>query len=327
MPCHFPLKRLAPFLVMGWAAVSLTQSAHAQNTPSPADANKPLPIIKQPNGLFHGSLVNAAKTQSNDPLWQRANKEVYATVKELDIQKTIEREKKLLLPALRRGRTDDKTVALTFDDGPHPDYTPKLLEILRKENVKATFFVIGFMVEKYPELAKAIHDDGHLLASHTFSHVNLTTIKPEEIDTELVAADEIIRRATGKPTRFYRPPGGRYNDAVIAAGTALGMTAALWTDDPGDYANPGDQIIVDRTLKALSNGGIILMHDGGAQTLEILPELIQSIKKRGYSFVRVDEMYNQFYRPKAAQGAPPSLPNTKWRFKEIAYAEGKSLTP
>ena len=333
MPLIFFRKPLAPVVIAAIAALALTRGAHiayAQNAAPPTEANtpnKPLPIIKQPSGLFHGSLVNAAKTQTGDPLWQRANKEVYITVRELDIQKTIERERKLFLPALRRGRADDKTVTLTFDDGPHPDFTPKLLEILRKENVKATFFVIGFMVEKYPELAKAIHDGGHLLASHTFSHVNLTTIKPEEVGTELIAADEIIRRATGKPTRFYRPPGGRYNDDVIAAGTALGMTAALWTDDPADFANPGDQIIVDRTLKDLSNGGIILMHDGAPETLEILPGLIQTIKKRGYSFVRVDEMYDQFYRPKSAAAPFAGLVNTQWQFKEIAYAEGKSLTP
>ncbi|RYG45288.1 polysaccharide deacetylase family protein, partial [bacterium] len=191
---------------------------------------------------------------------------------------------------LRRGQGPDKRVSLTFDDGPHPAYTPKLLDILKTAKVKATFFVIGHMAEKYPDLVRRIAADGHEVANHTYSHVTLTKIPPEEVDVEYKADNDVIARLAGKPARYCRPPGGDHNNEVLRRAASLGLTTVLWTDDPGDYDNPGQAVLFDRETKALSPGGIILLHDGSKDTLGTLADFIATARSKGYHFVTLDEL-------------------------------------
>jgi peptidoglycan/xylan/chitin deacetylase (PgdA/CDA1 family) len=186
-----------------------------------------------------------------------------------------------------------KEVALTFDDGPHPRYTPQLLSILRKNKVKATFFVVGEMAAKYPELIRAEQAAGHVIGNHTYHHLNLTKIPVSGVLAEWQACEDVVKQITGETMRFDRPPGGDYNDAVIRAAMQLGLTTVLWTDNPGDYASPGDTVIQRRVFGRARNGGIILLHDGVQQTVDVLPEIIQRLKSRGYRFVTVAEMRAQ----------------------------------
>lgn len=251
-------------------------------------AEHPVRLRQAPFKTQHG--INPAVEERSDPYWQRAQVEVYRSSEELAAQDERERRRGQVLPKLTRGNPKEKVLALTFDDGPHPEYTQKLLDLLKSLKVKATFFVIGKMVEKRPDLLKAIDRAGHVVGNHTFSHVTLTKIPLADIETEYRANLDLVQRTIGKTMEFCRPPGGDYDADVIRAATALNMTTVLWTDDPGDYASPGNTVIKRRTLAKLSPGGIILLHDGVQETLEILPQVVEYAKKQGYRFVTVSEL-------------------------------------
>ena len=194
---------------------------------------------------------------------------------------------------LVRGNPELPQIALTFDDGPHPGYTQRILNILKTENVKATFFVLGSQVDLHPELAKMEVIDGHQIANHTYDHLRLPALKPKQVYDEIARGADAIERATGVHPYYFRPPGGEYDDVTVKAVKKHGSVMTLWTDDPGDYANPGSAAIVKRTLRFASNGGIILLHDGTDQTIQILPDLIHRLKQQGYQFVTVSELAHQ----------------------------------
>lgn len=234
--------------------------------------------------------VNPAKPVKTDPYWQKAMVEVYRSADELDAQDKREKRRGLILPKLQRGNPNLKQLAITFDDGPHPNFTPQLLDLLKSLNVKATFFVIGKMAEKYPDLVKLIDAGGHCVGNHTFSHVTLTKIPFKDEVIEYRANNDLLSRLIGKRIRFCRPPGGDYDEDVIRASTECSMTTVLWTDDPGDYADPGTQVLTQRTLSKLSNGGIILLHDGGPETLKLVPQLVNFARKKGFEFVTVEQL-------------------------------------
>ena len=234
---------------------------------------------------------------SSDAYWTQALQEVDKSPEELDAQAKREERVGLYLPKLIRGNPREKLLALTFDDGPHPVFTEELLALLKQEDVKATFFVVGKMVEKNPQLLKQIAADGHMIGNHTFSHVTLTKIPMNEVRAEYEACNDVVEDVTGQRMRFCRPPGGDYDRQVVRAATEQGLTTVLWTDDPGDYANPGTHVIEAKTLKRLSNGGIILLHDGIQQTLDVLPQIIHYAKSQGYRFVTVDELLGSLFPP------------------------------
>lgn len=225
-----------------------------------------------------------------DPYWLRAKETVYKSVVEILVQHQAEVDRGIQYHKLIHGDPNHKYIALTFDDGPHPKYTPKTLALLKKNKVKATFFVVGEMAEKYPELVKAEVAAGHCIGNHTYHHVNLTKISGENVAIELEACNEVLQRITGKVPRLFRPPGGDYNHQVAEVSAALNSTMVLWTDDPGDYASPGAKVIETRLLNNVKNGGIILVHDGIQQTLDILPQVITYLKQQGYEFVTVEQM-------------------------------------
>ncbi len=216
--------------------------------------------------------------------------EQYRSAAEVKATDESEKERGITFPKLVRGNPARKEIALTFDDGPHPDYTPRLLELLAREKVPATFFVIGKMVDKHPELVQREAAEGHQVANHTYDHIRLVGLPQRQAQSEIIRGSDAIARAIGKPTRYYRPPGGEYDATVIAATKAAGSTMVLWTDDPGDYADPGADTIASRTIKTASNGAILLLHDGAKQTLPVLPEIIRTLKAQGYVFVTIADL-------------------------------------
>jgi peptidoglycan/xylan/chitin deacetylase (PgdA/CDA1 family) len=253
--------------------------------------------------------VNTAVPDKNDPYWAKALSEVYRSADELKAQDVREQRRGLVLPKLRRGNSSLKMLALTFDDGPHPAFTPQLLDLLGTLKVKATFFVVGKMAEKSPDLIRRMVAEGHSVGNHTFSHVTLTKVPYQVAVVEYRANNDLLQKITGERVRFCRPPGGDYDEDVIKAATECNLTTVLWTDDPGDYAAPGSQILEQRTLSRLSNGGIVLLHDGGTETLKLLPQLVSYAQKKGYKFVTVDELQAALrQRPRPGTG-PDSGPN------------------
>jgi len=233
---------------------------------------------------------HAASAKIVQQYWERAKQEEYKSPEELQAQNAREIRKGQFYRKLMRGDPNVKAVALTFDDGPHPQFTPKILAILKKYDVRATFFVVGKMAAKYPELVKMEAAAGNVVGNHTYNHVNLTRIPVSMVEQEWQRGSDIIKRILGTRPVFCRPPGGDYDKDVINSAAAHGLTTVLWTDDPGDYAKPGDKVIAERVLRRIDNGGIVLLHDGVQQTIDVLPQIIESLQKRGFKFVTVAEM-------------------------------------
>lgn len=248
---------------------------------------KPKQNNTSPNALSNPSLLDAKEANKD---WQIAKETVYKTIPSLISQNRDELLRGVYHDKLMYGDTSKRQIALTFDDGPHPKYTPKILAILKKYNVKATFFLVGEMAQKYPYLVKAEAAAHNNIGNHTFHHVSLTKITPGYVATEIKACGLVLNGILHQPVHLFRPPGGDYNDNVAQVAEAMNYHLILWTDDPGDYSSPGVGAIVDRTLAKADNGGIILIHDGVQQTIDALPQIISILQARGYKFVTIDEM-------------------------------------
>jgi len=239
------------------------------------------------------SAISPSLTAPGGPqnkYWLRAKELVDKNVRYIIDQHPAEVDRGIRNHKLIRGDRGTKYIALTFDDGPHPRFTRRLLAVLKRCKVKATFFVVGEMAERYPQLVKAELADGHCIGNHTYHHVNLTKISRDEAATEIAACNEVLKRVTGQKPHLFRPPGGDYNHQIAEISEVLGDVMVLWSDDPGDYASPGTQIIQTRLLAKVKGGSVILVHDGIEQTLEILPQMIAYFRKQGYEFVTIDEM-------------------------------------
>lgn len=178
-------------------------------------------------------------------------------------------------------------IALTFDDGPHPVNTEKLLDGLRERGVHATFFLIGQSCETYPEVVEAICRDGHVIGNHTYSHLRLTEWNAESYVEELQKTNEIIASITGDDPCYMRPPCGYMNRKVESA---MDLIPVLWTVDPLDWDTKNADNIVNRVLRDARDGQIILMHDVYASSVEAALRIVDALTERGYEFVTVDEI-------------------------------------
>jgi peptidoglycan-N-acetylglucosamine deacetylase len=202
--------------------------------------------------------------------------------------------------------TTQKLIALTFDDGPNPVYTPQVLELLAKYHAKATFFVIGSKVMQYAELVKRENDEGHEVANHSYRH-RLKRITGSDLQEDLAKAQEAIYSATGKETHFYRPPGGMYNRSIVNTAKEAGFQVVLWSSDPHDWREPGVHKIVHSVMEHLHNGDIVLLHDHGRhcpQTIKALEQLLPELDAQGYQFVTISELLQKSNRRPAHIPSP-----------------------
>lgn len=173
-------------------------------------------------------------------------------------------------------------VIITFDDGPHPIYTPQILKILREYNIKAIFFVLGMNAQKYPHLVKQIHDEGHIIGNHTWYHINLKKFPYERIRKEIVETNELIKSITGYKPKLFRPPYGAFNKAVLDVLKEEQMALILWSFDPRDWKYSSNKAI--NTLQYQMNrskygkGGVILLHDVHYSTIKLLQQIITTIE-------------------------------------------------
>ncbi|MFB6725299.1 polysaccharide deacetylase family protein [Kribbella sp. NPDC056345] len=180
-----------------------------------------------------------------------------------------------------------KYVVLTFDDGPDPAYTPKVLEVLAKYEVKATFFEVGKNVARHPELTKRIHAAGHVIQNHTWTHADLRHQTAAGFRKQVGDTDQAIRSAAGVTPTCLRPPYGGVSTTVRQRAKALGKELVLWTIDSRDWSKPGAAVIEKRVLSSVESGSVILMHDGGgnrSQTIAALPNILEKLKAQGYGF-------------------------------------------
>ncbi|GIF69649.1 hypothetical protein Ais01nite_76840 [Asanoa ishikariensis] len=181
--------------------------------------------------------------------------------------------------------TGRKTVALTFDDGPHPVWTPKVLDQLKAAHVKATFCLVGTEVRKYPELVRRIVREGHTLCNHTWHHeLDLGTKKPAVIKANLEKTNREIRKAVpGVKIGYFRHPGGKWTANAVKVARSLGMLPLDWDVDPRDWDTKDAKLIRSRVIGGARSGSIILMHDGGGDrkgTLSACPNVIKNLKGR-----------------------------------------------
>ena len=191
----------------------------------------------------------------------------------------------------RSVQTSRPFVALTFDDGPHPELTPQLLDILRQQGVRATFYVIGRNVDAYPEIARRIVAEGHEIANHTYNHPHLTQISAARLDSEITRTTESIQRATGRRPTNVRPPYGAINPRVEQALLRKhGLDVIMWSVDPLDWRRPGAEVVRQRLVDGAAPGGILLAHDIHPGTIEAMPGTISDLKAKGYGFATVSQL-------------------------------------
>ncbi|HEU4896222.1 MAG TPA: polysaccharide deacetylase family protein [Actinomycetota bacterium] len=188
---------------------------------------------------------------------------------------------------LGSGTGPARVVYLTFDDGPTPAWTPRVLELLARYRAQATFFVLGRSAAAYPELVRQEFAAGHGVGNHTWSHRRLTGLTGERLAAEVGRTSAAIQRATGTPVRCLRPPYATVDTASASRVRALGLRLVLWDIDTNDWLRPGAGVIADRVLGRVRPGDVVLLHDGGgdrAQTVAALERVLATLSARGFRF-------------------------------------------
>jgi peptidoglycan/xylan/chitin deacetylase (PgdA/CDA1 family) len=180
-------------------------------------------------------------------------------------------------------------IALTFDDGPHPR-TEDLLAVLRQAPVSATFFVVGKMADRYPQIIRDIAKDGHQLANHTYTHRNMSQLPSDEVISELEQTRAVVQRLTGQDAYLFRPPGGGFSRRTVRLTAQAGYRMVLWSVLTDDVEGASPKFIRQRILKGAEDGGIVLMHSGIKTTVDVLPGVIAQLRERGYNFVTVSTL-------------------------------------
>ncbi|PHM09717.1 polysaccharide deacetylase family protein [Nostoc sp. 'Peltigera malacea cyanobiont' DB3992] len=185
-----------------------------------------------------------------------------------------------------------KVIALTFDDGPWPESTGQVLDILKKNQIKGTFFLIGQNVKNYPGLVKREIAEGHVIGNHTWHHW-YQFLNPQAAAYEIDHTADLIYQVTGIKTNLFRPPGGIMHNGVASYARNSKYAIIRWSSDSLDYSRPAVPKLINNVFRRAKPGGIVLMHDGGgnrSKTVQALPEIIANFRKQGYRFVTIPEL-------------------------------------
>lgn len=186
--------------------------------------------------------------------------------------------------------TTEKKIAITFDCAWGGDDIPQIIEILKNYNIKATFFMVGSWIDKYPDNVKALDKQGHEIANHSDTHVDMTSIDQERIKTEIQNANNKIETLTGKKNQLFRAPYGAYNDKLIKTAKSIEQYVIQWDVDSLDWKELGVEAMTNRVLNKVGNGSIILFHNDTKYTLQALPVIIEKLQAQGFKFVTVNNL-------------------------------------
>ena len=219
------------------------------------------------------------------------------------------------------GLLPKKVVSITFDDGPDAQYTPQVLETLKREDVKATFFVLGKKADDNPALLRRISAEGHDIGNHSYNHFDMSYLDPIGVRDEVTRTGRAISRAVQARTRWFRAPGCRYTVETLLQLRDLGMVRVDATNNPGDAQINNPQLLVKRVIEHLKPGDVILCHDRMPATAAALPELIRAIKGRGYRFAPLGEMALQ------AQATPGFKPATLLSKQGVVIYQSRQVRP
>lgn len=188
---------------------------------------------------------------------------------------------------VQRENAEQKKIALTFDDGPHPYYTEQLLDGLKKRDVVVTFFVTGEHAALHPDVILRMQNEGHLIGNHTYSHMQLTTGNREAFREELIKTNETIKEITGEDVEYVRPPYGTWDKSFERE---LNMFPVLWSVDPMDWCLENATCITNRVVSKVEEGDIILMHDYYASSVTAALQIVDELLDEGYVFVTVEDI-------------------------------------
>ena len=201
-----------------------------------------------------------------------------------------------------RVKTDKKRVLLTFDDGPSPVWTPKILDELKRENIKAVFFMIGHHVRKYPEIARRVVSEGHAIGNHGYAHSVMFYYTPAEIEEEIKYTEHVIREVTGQTTKYFRPPKAWLRRNIKKKIKSMGYETILWSLNSKDWVSFNHKSIAQYISKYIKNGDILLFHDSGnvstteggnrRQTVKTISLLARTLRGKGFEFVSIEELIN-----------------------------------
>ena len=199
---------------------------------------------------------------------------------------------------LTGGIRGSKQIALTYDDGPNDPHTLKLLDVLAKHNVRATFFMIGRYVQQRPDLARAVAQAGHVIGNHTFTHPLLIFKSEAQTRTDLIDCHKALDSAIGEHSNLFRPPFGGRRPATLRIAQKLGLQTAMWNVTGYDWNTPPATVIEEKVARQMRGGDVILLHDGGhrawgadrAQTVTATDNLIRRYKDEGYEFATVPQI-------------------------------------
>jgi len=187
--------------------------------------------------------------------------------------------------------TEQNKVAITFDCAWGADDIPTILDILKKENIKASFFIVGQWAEKFPDAVKLIAKDGHDVANHGYSHLRMSTIGKEKCKSEIVLCNQKLEEISGVKVKLFRPPYGDYNNTVVDTCNELGCFPIQWNVDSLDWKKEMSKVaILDRIIKRTKSGSIILFHNDTQYTVELLPKIISELRAKGLGFTSVSEL-------------------------------------
>lgn len=192
----------------------------------------------------------------------------------------------------KNNETTAKVLAITFDDGPHPIYTPQVLDLLKKYNAKASFFCIGQKVKKHPEILRDLLDQGHVVGNHSYSHAwNFGFFNTPKVIEELHKTNAIVQSISGLEMKLFRPPYGVTNPSIKKALDHTKHLAIGWSVRSLDTTGRSAEVVYDRIIKRYENGGVVLMHDTSAKTVSVLEHLLLDLSQKGYKFVSVDSLF------------------------------------
>jgi peptidoglycan/xylan/chitin deacetylase (PgdA/CDA1 family) len=202
--------------------------------------------------------------------------------------------KRLINEHVRYGNRSNrpKLIALTFDDGPYPVFTPLLLDELRELHVHATFFLIGRDAQQWPQLAQRIEADGNEIADHTYTHPNLDEESAAQVRQEILQGRDVLYDIAHDPSvrEYFRPPHGRYTVQTVEVAQQLGYRTILWTDDAGDWRTVPPPVLLAHVERFATAPEIVLLHSGRLATIQMLPQAVARFRAAGYRFVTVGQL-------------------------------------
>ena len=194
------------------------------------------------------------------------------------------------------GNSNSKTIALTFDDGPHPQYTPQVLSVLKRYNITASFFWLGNCVNRFPDIAKTVSEQGHWIGLHGYEHDSFPLLSPTQLKQSLEKTQIAIYNACNlspEKVRDVRPPNGFFTPQTLHLFQQWNYRPVMWSVVPEDWVHPGVNVVVNRVMKQVKNGSLIVLHDGyfgGKDVAETINILIPRLLQEGYEFVTVDSL-------------------------------------